>query len=43
MKGRWTMPTDSTLYGTWGGIGYFLDDGDLILGGFFSAKHVTFK
>ncbi len=26
-----------------GGIGYFLDDGDLITGGSFSAKRVNFK
>ncbi len=42
-KARWTFPTDSALYNTWGGIGYFLDDGDLITGGFFGAKRVNFN
>ena len=41
-KARWTFPTDSAPYNTWGGIGYFLEDGDLITGGFFSAKRVNF-
>ena len=41
--GRWPMPNDSALYNGWGGIGYFLDDGDLIYGGFFSVKRVNFK
>lgn len=43
LKGRWTFPTDSALYNTWGGIGYFLEDGDLITGGFFAAKRVNFN
>jgi hypothetical protein len=43
LKGRWTFPTDSALYNTWGGIGYFLEDGDLITGGFFAAKRVNFE
>jgi hypothetical protein len=43
LKGRWTFPTDSALYNTWGGIGYFLEDGDLITGGFFGAKRVNFE
>ncbi|MCZ6717910.1 MAG: hypothetical protein O6944_01970 [Gammaproteobacteria bacterium] len=43
LKARWTFPNDSFLYNTWGGIGYFLLDGDLILGGFFSAKRINFR
>ena len=38
MKTRWIFPDDSALYNTWGGIGYFLEDGDLITGGFFASK-----
>ncbi|WP_205959734.1 hypothetical protein [Flammeovirga aprica] len=43
MVGRWKMPTESAYYNNWGGIGYFLEDGDLILGGFFSAKRINFE
>ena len=42
MVGRWKMPNDSVLYNGWGGIGYFLDDGDLIYGGYFGVKRVDF-
>lgn len=38
LHSRYTFPNDSALYNTWGGIGYFLEDGDLITGGFFGAK-----
>ena len=38
----WKMPTDSTFYNTALGIGYFLEDGDLIFAGFFSTKRVNF-
>ena len=43
LKARWTFPNDSVLYNTWGGIGYLLKDGDLIVGGFFGAKRINFK
>ena len=39
----WKMPTSSSLYNTSLGIGYFLEDGDLIFAGFFSTKRVSFK
>ncbi len=34
----WRFPDDSVLWNTWGGITVFLEDGDLLLGGFFSIK-----
>jgi hypothetical protein len=34
----WRFPDDSVLWNTWGGITVFLEDGDLLLGGFFSVK-----
>jgi hypothetical protein len=34
----WRFPNDSVLYNTWGGITVFLEDGDFLLGGFFSIK-----
>jgi hypothetical protein len=34
----WPFPDDSVLYNNWGGITVFLDDGDLLLGGFFAIK-----
>lgn len=37
----WKMPTDSTFYNTSLGIAYFLEDGDLIFGGFFNTKRVN--
>jgi hypothetical protein len=38
IKATWRFPNDSVLYNTWGGITVFLEDGDLLLGGFFSVK-----
>ena len=35
---RWTFPDDSVLWNNWGGITTLLDDGDLLLGGFFAVK-----
>ena len=43
LKARWTFPDDSVRYNSFGGVGYFLDDGDLITGGFFAIKRVNFK
>ncbi len=43
LKARWTFPDDSVRYNTCLGIGYFLEDGDLITGGFFAAKRVNFN
>lgn len=37
-KATWEFPNDSVLWNTWGGITVFLDDGDFLLGGFFSIK-----
>lgn len=34
----WEFPDDSVLWNTWGGITVFLEDGDFLLGGFFSLK-----
>ena len=38
IKATWRFPNDSVLYNTWGGITVFLEDGDFLLGGFFSVK-----
>lgn len=35
---RWPMPIESTLYNLSLGIAYFLEDGDLVTGGFFGSK-----
>jgi hypothetical protein len=35
---RWRFPDDSVLWNNWGGITTLLDDGDLLLGGFFAVK-----
>jgi hypothetical protein len=35
---RWPFPDDSVLWNNWGGITTVLEDGDLLLGGFFSVK-----
>jgi len=35
---RWLFPDDSVLWNNWGGITTLLDDGDLLLGGFFAVK-----
>lgn len=35
---RWRFPDDSVLWNTWGGITTLLQDGDLLLGGFFAVK-----
>jgi len=35
---RWRFPDDSIRWNTWGGMTSFLEDGDLLLGGFFTAK-----
>lgn len=37
-KATWQFPNDSVLWNNWGGITVFLDDGDLLLGGFFAIK-----
>lgn len=37
-KATWEFPDDSVLWNTWGGITVFLEDGDFLLGGFFSIK-----
>ncbi|MFT4518628.1 MAG: hypothetical protein ACI9JM_001013 [Halioglobus sp.] len=37
-KATWEFPNDSVLWNNWGGITVFLDDGDLLLGGFFGIK-----
>ena len=39
----WKMPTSSSFYNTALGIGYFLEDGDLVFAGFFNSKRVNFK
>ena len=38
VKAVWQFPNDSVLYNNWGGITVFLEDGDLLLGGFFALK-----
>jgi hypothetical protein len=38
IKATWRFPNDSVLWNTWGGITVFLEDGDFLLGGFFSVK-----
>ncbi|MEM7411353.1 MAG: hypothetical protein AAF430_14035 [Myxococcota bacterium] len=35
---RWTFPDDSVLWNNWGGITTLLEDGDLLLGGWFAVK-----
>jgi hypothetical protein len=35
---RWRFPDDSVRWNTWGGMTSLLEDGDLLLGGFFTAK-----
>jgi hypothetical protein len=35
---RWPFPNDSVLWNNWGGITTLLEDGDLLLGGFFAVK-----
>jgi hypothetical protein len=35
---RWEFPDDSIRWNTWGGITTLLEDGDLLLGGFFTVK-----
>lgn len=37
-KATWQFPDDSVLWNNWGGITVFLEDGDLLLGGFFAIK-----
>lgn len=37
-KAIWRFPDDSVLWNNWGGITVFLEDGDLLLGGFFAIK-----
>jgi len=38
VKAVWEFPDDSVLWNNWGGITVFLEDGDLLLGGFFAIK-----
>jgi len=33
---RWTFPDSSIRWGNWGGVTTFLEDGDLMVGGFFA-------
>jgi hypothetical protein len=35
---RWPFPDDSVLWNNWGGITTLLEDGDLLLGGWFAVK-----
>ena len=35
---RWPFPDNSVLWNNWGGITTLLDDGDLLLGGWFAVK-----
>lgn len=35
---RWRFPDDSVRWNTWGGMTSLLEDGDLLLGGFFTVK-----
>ena len=35
---RWQFPDDGVIWNNWGGITTLLDDGDLLLGGFFAVK-----
>jgi hypothetical protein len=35
---RWPFPDDSVLWNNWGGITTLLEDGDLLVGGFFAIK-----
>ena len=35
---RWIFPDDSVLWNNWGGITTLLEDGDLLLGGWFAVK-----
>ena len=35
---RWRFPDDSVRWNTWGGMTALMEDGDLLLGGFFTAK-----
>lgn len=41
VKARWGFPDDSRLWNGWGGIVTILEDGDLLLGGFFGIKRVN--
>ena len=41
VKARWEFPDDSRLWNGWGGIVTILEDGDLLLGGFFGIKRVN--
>ena len=38
VRAVWQFPDDSVFYNNWGGITVFLEDGDLLLGGFFAIK-----
>lgn len=38
IKAVWEFPDDSVLWNNWGGITVLLEDGDLLLGGFFAIK-----
>ncbi|WNC74182.1 hypothetical protein RGQ13_09370 [Thalassotalea psychrophila] len=43
VKARWPMPTTSSHYNLSLGIAYFLDDGDMIVGGYFDTKRIDFN
>ena len=38
LQAVWEFPDDSVLWNNWGGITVLLEDGDLLLGGFFAIK-----
>jgi len=42
VKARWPMPTTSSFYNLSLGIAYFLEDGDMIVGGYFDTKRIDF-
>lgn len=41
IKARWQFPNDSRKWNAYGGITALMDDGDLMIGGFFAVKRVN--
>jgi hypothetical protein len=41
IKARWQFPDDSRKWNAYGGITTLLENGDLLIGGFFALKRVT--